>query len=210
MPRVLIVDDHEVFRRGLEQILIDQFDAVTLGEAGNSQEAIEMVVGADWDIILLDIKMPGKDGLDLLQDLKRLKPKIPILLLSAYPEEQFAVRALKLGASGYLTKEAASDELVEAIKKALGGGTYVNAMLAEQLAVALRKGSPKLPHEILSAREFQVMQMVAQGKSVKEIAWELSLSEKTIGTHRARVLEKLNLKNDVEIARYALHNHLVD
>jgi two-component system, NarL family, invasion response regulator UvrY len=208
--RVLIADDHAVFRRGLRETLAEEFSKVTFGEARTAQEAIEHVRRQDWDVIILDISMPGKSGLDILDELKRLRPKLPILLLSMHPEEQFARRALKGGAAGYLTKESVPEELKEAVRKVVVGGRYVSATLAEKLAVDLREGADTPLHELLSDREFQVLRMIASGKSVKEIADELFLSVKTVSTYRARILEKSGMKTNAELIRYALQSQLVD
>jgi two-component system invasion response regulator UvrY len=208
--RVLIADDHAVFRRGLRETLAEAFSKVTFGEARTAQEAVEHVRRQDWDVIILDISMPGKSGLDILDELKRLRPKLPILLLSMHPEEQFARRALKGGAAGYLTKESVPEELKEAVRKVVMGGRYVSATLAEKLAVDLRAGADTPLHELLSDREFQVLRMIASGKTVKDIADELSLSVKTVSTYRARILEKSGMKTNAELIRYALQSQLVD
>jgi DNA-binding NarL/FixJ family response regulator len=183
---------------------------VTFGEANTAHQALDCVRGQDWDIVILDISMPGSSGFDILHDLKRLRPKLPILFLSMHPEEQFARRALKSGAAGYLTKESVPEELKEAVRRVLTGGRYVSATLAESLAYDLRGGAEKPIHELLSDREFQVLRMIASGKTVKEIADEIALSVKTVSTYRARVLEKTGMKTTAELIRYALQNHLVD
>jgi DNA-binding NarL/FixJ family response regulator len=208
--KVLIADDHAVFRRGLRETLADTFSRVTFGEARTALETLEHVRRQDWDVVILDISMPGKSGLDILDDLKRLRPRLPILLLSMHPEQQFARRALKSGAAGYLTKDSVTEELKEAVKKIVGGGRYVSATLAEKLALDLREGADKPLHELLSDREFQVLRMIASGKTVKDIAEELSLSVKTVSTYRARILEKTGMKTNAELIRYALQTHLVD
>lgn len=208
--RVLIADDHAVFRRGLRETLAEAFSRVTFGEARTAQETLEHVRRQDWDVVILDISMPGKSGLDILDDLKRLRPKLPILLLSMHPEQQFARRALKAGAAGYLTKDGVPEELKVAIKKIVVGGRYVSATLAEKLAVDLREGADLPLHELLSDREFQVLRMIASGKTVKEIGEELSLSVKTVSTYRARILEKTGMKTNAELIRYGLQSQLVD
>jgi DNA-binding NarL/FixJ family response regulator len=208
--RVLIVDDHAVFRRGLKETLAEAFSKVTFGEAKTAQEAVEHVRRQDWDVVILDISMPGKSGLDILDDLKHLRPKLPVLLLSMHPEQQFARRALKSGAAGYLTKDSVTEELKEAVKKIVGGGRYVSATLAETLAVDLRQGADTPLHELLSDREFQVLRMIASGKTIKDIAEDLSLSVKTVSTYRARILEKTSMKTNAELIRYALQTRLVD
>ena len=209
MIRVLIVDDHAILRRGLRSLLSDAFARAEFGEASNAAQALEQLGKKGWDVALLDITLPGKSGLDLLKELKAARPRLPVLVLSAHPEDQFAVRALKAGAEGYMTKESASEELVKAIHKILAGGRYVSPALAEKLASSVRKDFTRTPHETLSDREYEVMCRIASGKTVTEIAGELSLSAKTISTYRVRILEKLGVKNSAEIARYAIRNQLV-
>jgi len=210
MTRILIADDHEVVRRGLKDILADEFDKVQVGEARTSPETLEAALKQNWDLVLLDINMPGRSGLEVLEELKRLRPKIPVLVLSAFSEEDYALRSLKLGASGYLTKQSASDELRAAVRKLMAGGKYVTSTLAEKLAASLAGASPATPHEALSNRELQVLRLIAVGKTVKEIAAELSLSEKTVGTYRTRISDKMGLGTNVELTRYALQHKLVD
>src|SRR5205807_9809588 len=208
--RVLIADDHAVFRRGLKETIGEAFPKVAFGEAKTAEEALAFVRQQDWELVILDISMPGKSGLDILSDLKRLRPKLPVLFLSMYPEEQYAKRALKAGAAGYLTKESVPEELKTAVKRVLGGGRYVSATLAEKLAYDLRGGTDVPVHELLSDREFQVLRMVASGKTIKQIAGEISLSVKTVSTYRSRILEKTGLKTTAELIRYALQSQLVD
>lgn len=210
MTRVLIADDHEIVRRGLKEILADAFPKIEIGEASDSREALQRVREKVWDAVLLDINMPGRNGLEVLDDVKRLKPKLPVLVLSAYSEADYAVRALKLGASGYLCKQSASDELLVAMRKVLAGGRYVTTSLAEKLAASFGKDLHHEPHEALSNRELQVLRMIAKGQTIKEIAAELALSEKTIGTYRTRISEKMGIGSNVELARYALQRGLVD
>lgn len=210
MTRVLIADDHEILRRGLRQILADEFKSLKVGEATDAKTVLEAARQQPWDIILLDINMPGRSGLEVLEDLMRLYPKLPVLMLSGFPEEDYALRSFKLGASGYLTKQSAADELIVAVRKALAGGKYVTAALAEKLASSLAGDAPAAPHETLSNRELQVLRLIAAGKSIKEIGAELSLSEKTVGTYRARLAEKMGLGTNVDLTRYALQHHLVD
>ena len=207
--RVLIADDHAVFRRGLKETIGEAFPKVTFGEAKTAQETVECVRRQDWEIVILDISMPGKSGLDILDDVRRLRPKLPVLFLSMHPEEQYARRALKSGAAGYLTKDSIPEELKEAVRRILTGGRYVSATLAERLAFDLRKGADTPLHELLSTREFQVLRMIASGKSVKEIANDISLSVKTVSTYRARVLQKTGMKTTAELIRYALETQLV-
>jgi two-component system, NarL family, invasion response regulator UvrY len=209
MTRVLIVDDHALLRRGLKTLLAEEFRGAAFGEASNAREALEQLQKNEWDVALLDITLPGKSGLDLLKELKVERPKLPVLVLSAHPEDQFAVRVLRAGAAGYMTKETAPEELVKAVRKVLAGGRYVSLGLAEKLAVTVGKDSTRAPHETLSDREHDVMCRIASGQTVKEIAGELSLSVKTISTYRARVLEKLGVRNSAEITHYAIRNNLV-
>lgn len=208
--RILIADDHAMFRRGLKETLAEALSRVTFGEAKTAAEAVELVRRQHWDAVILDISMPGKSGLDILDDIKRLRPRTPVLLLTMHPEEQYARRALKAGAAGYLTKDSVPDELTTAIKKIATGGRYISATLAEKLAVDLRRGADVPLHELLSDREFQVLRMLASGKSVKEMAEELSLSVKTVSTYRGRILEKTGMKTNADLIRYALESQLVD
>lgn len=209
MLKILIADDHPVFRRGLKQIIAETTDIVVADEAADGLEVLNKVKVGDFDVVLLDISMPGKTGIEVLAQLKYERPKLPVLMLSMHPEEQYAVRALRAGASGYLTKESAPDELVAAIRKVSTGGKYVSSSLAERLASLLQKAE-QLPHDILSRREYQVMCLMASGKTVSEIAKELSLSVKTISTYRSRILEKMEMKNNAELTRYAINNSLID
>lgn len=209
--KILIVDDHAIVRRGLRQLLSDEFGDVQFGEAGNAAEALEQSHRAAWDVIILDISMPGRSGLDVLKEIKKEQPGVPVLVLSMHPEDQLATRALKAGASGYMTKESATEELVGAVSKVLAGGNYVSPNLAELLARDLGRETGDVDlHERLSDREYEVMIMIASGKSVSEIAEELSLSVKTISTYRTRVLDKVHMKSNAELARYAIKHGLVD
>jgi two-component system invasion response regulator UvrY len=210
MIRVLVADDHAVVRRGLVQILAEAPDMVVAGEASTGREVLQAVWKHDYDVLVLDIAMPEGGGLEVLQQLQTLKPDLRILILSMYPEKQYAVRALKTGAAGYMTKESVPDELIAAIRKVARGGKYVTQSLAEQLASELRGEVEKETHQTLSDREYQVMILLAAGKSVTDIAEELSLSVKTVSTYRARILDKLNLKSTAEIIRYALEHGLVE
>lgn len=208
-PRVLIVEDHPILRRGLKEILADAWPGATFGEAGDSRAAIQALERAEWDVMLLDIVMPGRDGLELLADARRIRPATRVLVVSAYPEEEFALRAFKLGAAGYLGKSQAPDELVCAMQKILAGGKYVNPGLAERLAGALGNArAVQTPHESLSARELQVLRRIAAGRTIKAIAAEMALSDKTIATYRARIAAKTGLSTNVELARYALQHGL--
>ena len=208
--RILIVDDHSIIRKGLKQILADEFPNAIFGEANDGNEALEQVWKQPWDIVLLDLSMPGKSGLDVLKQLVQGQPNMAVLVLSMHPEDQYAVRVLKTGAAGYITKNTASEEVIGAVHTVLAGGKYVSAALAENLASSLNAPTGKLTHEVLSDREYQVLRLIAIGKSVKEIAFELSLSVKTISTYRTRIMEKMKLKTNADIIRYAVHEKLVD
>jgi two-component system, NarL family, invasion response regulator UvrY len=209
MIKILVADDHAIVREGLKQILADNDNMVVAGEAVDGQEVLDQVRKEDWDLILLDISMPGRGGIDTLKELKVEKPKLPVLILSMYPEEQYAIRALKAGASGYLTKGSAPEELVEAIEKVSQGGRYISPSLAESLAFHVGANSDTPLQETLSDREYQVMVMIASGKTVSEIAKELSLSVKTISTNRVRALKKMGMKNNSELTFYAIKHGLV-
>jgi DNA-binding NarL/FixJ family response regulator len=209
MIKILIADDHTIVRKGLKQIIAETTDMVVTDEACDGQEVLNKVRKDVFDLVLLDISMPGRTGLDILRELKAENPKLPVLVLSMYPEEQYAVRVLKAGASGYLTKESAPDELIAAIRKVSAGKRYVTPSLAEKLAFNLQIDSDQPLHENLSDREYQVMCLIASGKTVGEIAEKLSLSAKTISTYRARILEKMKMKNNAEITHYAIQNRLV-
>ncbi len=210
MIRVLVADDHAVVRRGVLQILADAPDIVVAGEASTGREVLQAVWKNNFDVLVLDIGMPDGGGLEVLKQLRTLKLDLQVLILSMYPEKQYAVRALKSGAAGYLTKDSAPDELVTAIRRVAQGGKYVTQSLAEKLAVEVGREAEKGPHETLSDREYQVTCLLAAGKIVTEIAAELSLSVKTVSTYRARILEKLGLKNTAEIIRYVLERGLVE
>ena len=209
MIKILIADDHAIIREGLKQILAETSDMVVAGEAADGREVLDHVRKDDYDLVLLDIAMPGRGGLDTLKQLKHDKPELPVLVLSMYPEEQYAIRAFKAGASGYLTKESAPEELISAIRKVTQGGKYVSSSLAEKLAFNLETDTEKPLHEMLSDREYQVIIMIASGKTVKEISDKLSLSVKTISTNRVRALNKMGMKNNAEVTYYAIKQGLV-
>ena len=210
MLRILIADDHEIVRKGLGKVLVETLQPVKVDEARNGQEAVSKVLKSEYDLVVLDLKMPGKSGLDVLKEIKQHRPKLPVLILSMHPEEQFAVRAIRAGASGYLTKECAGDELVLAIRKAINGERYISGSLAQLLAGELDSDLEKPLHEVLSDREYQVMLMIASGKPVGAIAEELRLSVKTISSYRTNILLKTRMKNNAEITHYAIKNQLVD
>jgi len=207
--KILIADDHPIVRAGFKQVISDMPDMLVADEASNGQEVLQLIGKKDYDLVLLDISMPGRSGLEILKDLKSEKPKLPVLILSIYPEEQYAIRALRAGASGYMTKASAPNELILAIRKISEGGKYISASLAEKLAYYLDGDATKPPHETLSDREYQVMLMIASGKTVTEIANELCLSVKTISTYRTHIREKMKMKNNAEITLYAVQNKLV-
>jgi two-component system, NarL family, invasion response regulator UvrY len=207
--KILIADDHPIVREGMKQIIAKASDMTIGGEALNGQQTLELIAAEEFDAVVLDINMPGRDGLEILKEIRRSRPTLPVLLLSMYSEDQVAVRALKAGASGFLNKESAPRELVHALRKIIGGGKYVSEALAEKLALGLDANLKAAQHEDLSDREFQVLKMIASGKEVGEIAEELFISVKTVRTYRDRIMEKMNLKNDVELARYAISHNLV-
>jgi two-component system invasion response regulator UvrY len=210
MINVLIADDHALIREGLKKILDGESDMTVVGEANNVVELVTQLKRLAVNIILLDITMPGESGLDALKELRQKYPQVPVLILSFHPEHRFAVRALKAGAAGYLTKESAAEEVVQAIRKVVGGGKYVSAALAEQLATELDTASDKPLHETLSDREFQVMRLIAAGKKSSEIAEELAVSVNTINTYRMRIFEKMKMESNVELARYAVDHGLIE
>ena len=210
MIKTLIADDHAVVRRGLKQILEETTDIVAGDEAVDSREVLEKVRAKKWDVLLLDITMPGRSGLDILKEIKQLSPKLPVLVLSMHAEEQFASRVLKAGASGYLPKESAPEELVKAIRKVHSGCKYISSSQAEKLVYLLDRGSEKPAHETLSDREYEVLRLIASGKTVTQIAQQLKLSVKTISTYRARILEKMKMQSSAELTHYAIKNRLVE
>ena len=209
MLKILIADDHSVVRRGIKQILSEESDMEVLGEASNSDEIFEQLYKEEWDLLILDITMPGKSGLDALIEIKQKKPGIKILILSMHPEEEIAFRALKSGADGYLNKESVPGELIKALRKVAAGGKYISSTLAENIFFSMNKDTTKSLHSELSEREFQVFCLIASGNTLSQIANELNLSVKTISTYRTRILEKMNLKSNVDITHYALKHKLV-
>jgi len=209
MLRILIADDHTIVRRGLKQILLEEFVAAVIEEVADAEALLKKVLKEEWDVIISDISMPGRSGLEVLQQIKQYYPKLPVLILSMHPEDQYAVRVLKAGASGYLNKDSAPDELVKAIRQLLLGKKYITASIAERLAGLLDQDSEKLPHEILSDREFEVLKLLAAGQPVSEIAEKLALSVTTVSTYRARVLTKMSLKTNADLILYAITNKLL-
>ena len=208
MIKVIIADDHAVFREGIKEILGKTSDIILSGEAVNGQELLGKISKEEFDIVLLDINMPGRRGLDVLKEIKSLKPSLPVLMFSMYPEKRYALRALKLKASGYLTKESASAELVTAIRKIFSGKKYVSTQIADEIVTSIGEDKDKPLHEYLSEREFEVMLKISDGKKLKDIADEMMLGSTTISTYRARILDKLSLKSDAEIVRYVIENKL--
>jgi DNA-binding NarL/FixJ family response regulator len=210
MIRILIVDDHAVVRRGLKEILTRDLDGSVCDEAANAEQTINKVRGQNWELVILDIAMPGRSGLDVLRDIRQEFPELPVLIFSMHAEDQYARRVLKAGARGYMNKESPPEELIRAIKRILSGGRYVSLALAEKLAWDLSESTGQQVHEILSDREFEVLRMIAYGKTVSLIAEELHLSVATVSTYRARILEKMRMTNTAELIRYAFSNHLAD
>jgi two-component system invasion response regulator UvrY len=210
MIRVLVVDDHQIVREGLKHIMSGHDDILVAGEASEGGEALQKVASEEYDLVMLDISLPDMSGLDVLVSIKKQKPILPVLILSIYPEEKYALRALRAGASGYLTKESARNELVQAIHEAVSGKKYVTSSLAQKLASQLDLNSEKPPHEALSDREYQVLLGISSGKSVNKIASEMFLSPSTISTYRSRILKKLDLKTNADLTRYALENGLLN
>lgn len=208
--KILIADDHAIVREGLKQIVAEEKDMMVAGEAENSQQIRELLQKEKWSIVILDINMPGKNGLEILKDIKQLYPDLPVLILSMYSEEQYGIRAIKAGASGYLKKVSAPEELVTAIRKIVSGRKYITEKLAEKLAESLDGAKSVLPHEKLSDREFEILCSIAQGKSAEEVADDLSISVNTFYTYRNRILEKMSMKSNVELTQYAISNKLID
>ena len=210
MIHVLLADDHVIVRAGLRELLSDSGDVTVTGEAGNGHEVMASIRQNDYDVLVLDMSMPGRSGIELIRQVKDEKPKLRILVLSMHAEAQYAVRAIRAGASGYLTKDSATDQLLAAIRRIAGGGAYVSPETAERLALDFNQPPEAAPHTLLSDREFQVFQMIVAGRSVSEIAAALSLSVKTISTHKSRIMEKMHLSNQAELVRYALRHKLLD
>ncbi len=208
--KIIVADDHQLIREGIKRILAGHPDVKAVAEAENAQQVLDLVRSGQWDAVVLDIKLPGKSGLDVLKELKEEHPKLPVLILSMYPEEQFAVRVIRAGASGYLSKASAGDELLNALNKVLRGEKYISKEVADILADAIDKRGDQPAHTVLSDREFEVFRMIGSGKQVGEIASELSLSVKTVSTYRSHILEKMRFKNNAEIMQYAITHKLVD
>ena len=210
MLRILIADDHALVRKGLKQILLEEYPSAIVEEVNDGEGVIKKSVSNEWDIIISDLSMPGRSGLDILKQVKQNLPNLPVLILSIHPEEQYAIRVLKAGAAGYLRKDAATEELVEAVQRVLQGRKYISPSIAEKIAEYLgHDSSDKAPYEFLSNREFDVFTRLASGKTVSEIADQLSLSATTVSTYRSRILEKMNMRTNAELTRYALENNLI-
>jgi two-component system invasion response regulator UvrY len=209
MIRIVIADDHSIVRFGLRQVLLNEFPSAHIEEAADAETLLKKVIKDTCDLVITDLSMPGRSGLDALQQIKLSYPKLPVLVLSAQPEEQVAVRVLKAGASGYLSKDAPPDELIKAVRTVLLGKRYITASIADQLLSSLDKDSDKPLHELLSTREFEVMKLIASGKSVSHIAEQMSLSVTTVSTYRARIMEKMNIKSNAQITIYAIENKLL-
>ncbi len=210
MIKIIIADDHPIVRAGMKQIISEASDLKVADEAGDGRQLLHKIRTENFDVVILDITMPHIDGLDVLKQLKIEKPKMPVIILSIHPESQYALRVLKAGAAGYVTKTSAPDELINAIRKVNRGGKYISPSIAEKLAFQLEANFEEMPHEALSDREYQVLCMLASGKTVTEIADELALSVKTVSTYRSRILEKMSMKNNAELIHYAVQNKLVD
>jgi DNA-binding NarL/FixJ family response regulator len=210
MTRILLVDDHPIVRQGIKQVLADAFTPAVVGEAANAQEGMSEVRGTDWDVMVLDISLPGASGLDLLKDLRRERPTLPVLVLSMHPPEQFARRAMSAGASGYLTKDSPPIELIKAVGEVIAGRRYVNQAVIDELATNPHPDRTGPAHEVLSDREYQVLRMIASGLTVSQVAARLMLSVKTVSTYRARVLEKMNMSTTAELMHYGIQHNLID
>lgn len=209
MIRILIADDHAIVRKGLKQLILEEYPSAILTEVNDGKSLITEAVKNDWDVIICDISMPGRSGLEALQEIKAINSKIPVLILSMYPEDQYALRVLKAGASGYLSKDSVHEELIKAIQTVCLGRKYITTSIAEKLADTLNTDSEKQPHELLSNREFDVLKMLAAGRSVSAIADQLNLSATTVSTYRSRVMEKMSMKTNAELIRYALEKALI-
>jgi DNA-binding NarL/FixJ family response regulator len=209
MMRILIADDHAILRRGLIEILTREFKDAVCGEAENAEQTLAQIQGHGWDVVILDVTMPGRSGVDVLADVKRLRPNLPVLVLSMHPEDQYGKRVLKAGAAGYMNKDSAPEELIKAVRKVLAGGRYVSPAMAEVLALDLSRGADQPLHARLSDRELEVLRLMASGKTISQIARLLHLSVTTVSTYRARLLEKMSMTTTAELMNYALRNQLV-
>jgi len=210
MTRILLVDDHPVVRQGIKQVLADAFHPALMGEASNAEEGMAEIKSTEWDVLVLDLSLPGTSGLDLLKDLRRERPTLPVLVLSMYSPDQFARRAMNAGASGYLTKDSDPNELIKAVGEVIAGRRYLNPAVIGEMVSPLQQESGQRPHEALSDREYQVLRMIASGLTVSQVAMRLTLSVKTVSTYRARVLEKMNMKTTAELMHYGIQHGLID
>ncbi|MGK2860586.1 MAG: response regulator [Chitinophagaceae bacterium] len=209
MLKILIADDHAIVRKGLKQLLLEEYPSASIGEVSDTEELISQVMNNGWDIVICDMNMPGRSGLDGLTHIKQISPELPVLIMSMYPEDQYALRVLKAGASGYLQKESIHDDIIKAIQTVKLGKKFITPSIAEKLADAYQNNNNKQPHDLLSDREFDVFKLIAAGKTVTDIATRLSLSTTTVSTYRSRVLEKMSIKSNAELTRYALENKLI-
>lgn len=209
MLNILIADDHAVVRKGLKQILLEEYPSANIGEVADAETLVAQVMNDGWDIVICDMNMPGRSGLDALSQLKQVAPNIPVLIMSMYPEDQYALRVLKAGAAGYLGKDSIHDEIIKAVQTVMLGKKFITPTVAERLANAYRDDSAQQPHELLSDREFDVFKLLAAGKSVSEIASQLSLSSTTVSTYRARIIEKMNLRSNAALTRYAIEKKII-
>ena len=209
MLRILIADDHAIVRRGLKQLLLEEYPSAVIGEVSDTEDLLKEVINDGWDIVICDMNMPGRSGLDGLGQIKQVSPNLPVLIMSMYPEEQYALRVLKAGASGYLEKESIHDDVIKAIQTVRLGKKFITPTIAERLADAFHNTNNKQPHELLSDREFDVFKLIASGKSVSDIASQLSLSTTTVSTYRSRILEKMGIKSNADLTRYALEKKLI-
>lgn len=209
MLKILIADDHAIVRKGLKQLLLEEYPSATIGEVGDTESLIKQVISNGWDIVICDMNMPGRSGLDALIHIKQVAPDLPVLIMSMYPEDQYALRVLKAGASGYLQKESIHDDIIRAVQTVQLGKKFITPSIAEKLADAIHNSNNKQPHELLSDREFDVFKLLASGKSVSDIANQLSLSTTTVSTYRSRILEKMGIKSNADLTRYALEKKLI-
>ncbi len=209
MIRILIADDHAIVRKGLKQLLLEEYPTAIIEEAGDSENLVKKIISEKWDVVVCDLNMPGRSGLDALKQIKQVSPQLPVLIMSMYPAEQYAVRVLKAGASGYLSKDSIHDELITAVQTVLRGRKFITSSIAEKLVEVFDTDSDRPLHELLSDREFDVLKLLASGKSVSQIASQLSLGTTTVSTYRSRILEKMNLRSNAELTRYALEKNLI-
>lgn len=209
MIRILIADDHAIVRKGLKQLIIEEYPSAIIDESGDAESLIQKVIKSSWDVVICDINMPGRSGVEALRQIKEIYPQLPVLIMSMYSEDQYAIRVMKAGASGYLNKDNIHNEIIKALQTVRLGRKYITATLAEKLAESLNTDNQKMPHEFLSDREFDVLKMLAQGRSVSEIAVQFSLSATTVSTYRSRILEKMKMKSNADLTRYALEQNLI-